>query len=191
MERSRADISILPGPQGPLLVRSTSNFSEKLLPWRRNVFERSEGISSRLPYRIHDEELETRLKKAVTQEYVEPIVEHQLPERTQLQKILCDLLKEHSVSAIVCRRISAINLMVALSRRRENRKPHKETPLTSPQCVSPSPEPFPLICEKTQCIVCIGDHRLPYKDRTKRFCRPSKMMDHFEKHVKGVSRMTK
>ena len=118
------------GKEYQQLLRKIASLKKRRLREIKKEFRRD------YPYRIYNEELETRLKKAVTQEYVKPIVEHLLPKRTQLQKILYDLLKEHSVSAIVCRRISAINLMVALSRQRENRKPHKETPLTSPQYVS-------------------------------------------------------
>lgn len=42
------------------------------------------------------------------------------------------------------------------------------------------PDPFPLVCKKTQCIFCVGNEVLPLKDRTKSFCRPAIMMDQVE-----------
>jgi len=43
---------------------------------------------------------------------------------------------------------------------------------------SPEPDPVPLICEKTQCIFCIG------KPGVSTFSRPAKMMDHVESHLR-------
>ena len=62
---------------------------------------------------------------------------------------------------------------------------------------SPAPAPaldpflpaseFPLICEKTQCIFCIGNEALSYEQRTRRFRRVSHMWDHVENiHLRGV-----
>ena len=66
-------------------------------------------------YRIHNEELERQLGKTATVEYVEPVIHHQLPERTRLQEVVCDISKDLEPSDIVSRRIRAIDLMVALS----------------------------------------------------------------------------
>jgi hypothetical protein len=52
-------------------------------------------------------------------EDVEPVIEHQLEERTQLQQVLCDLSKDFSSQAIVARKASAINPIVALASREE------------------------------------------------------------------------
>lgn len=47
---------------------------------------------------------------------------------------------------------------------------------------------FPLVCEKTQCIICIGNSRLSYIERTRKFPRVSHMMDHVENvHLKYVN----
>jgi hypothetical protein len=48
---------------------------------------------------------------------------------------------------------------------------------------SPVPNTFPLICEKTQCIFCIGDDRQSYDRRMRTFSKPDKMMDHVERHL--------
>ncbi|PMD60550.1 uncharacterized protein K444DRAFT_528197, partial [Hyaloscypha bicolor E] len=39
---------------------------------------------------------------------------------------------------------------------------------------------FPVVCQKTQCIFCIGNERLPYEQRTRTFNRVSHMWDHVE-----------
>ncbi|PQE10713.1 hypothetical protein CJF30_00011444 [Rutstroemia sp. NJR-2017a BBW] len=87
------------------------------------------------------------------------------------------------------RKISAINLMVALASRQEfqTRKPRptlifkdadkKESPAPAS---SPSPDEFPVICAKTQCIICIGNERLSYEQRTRSFRRVAHMWDHVE-----------
>jgi hypothetical protein len=125
----------------------------------------------------------------VVEEEVEPVVEHQLEERTQLQEILCDFSKDLSPQDIVSRKVFAINLMTALASRQEFQT-HKPRLAPAPQVLikkeRPDPDPFPqphefpLVCEKTQCIICIGNEQLPYKQRTRAFRRVSHMMDHVE-----------
>jgi hypothetical protein len=39
---------------------------------------------------------------------------------------------------------------------------------------------FPLICEKAQCVFCISNEQLPYKQRTRKFHRVLHMWDHVE-----------
>ncbi|KAI9729334.1 MAG: hypothetical protein M1818_008541 [Claussenomyces sp. TS43310] len=152
-------------------------------------------------YRIHNEEMERQLNQVARDDYVEPVVQHQLPERAQLQAVLCDLSKDLSPSDIVIRRIRAIDLMVALSCRQETPRPKetsKETspaPPTLPTCAKeespgadpPAPDPLPLVCKKTQCIICLGNDRLTYKRRTHTFSTPEKMMNHVESHLQHVS----
>ncbi|KAE8440383.1 hypothetical protein EG329_008182 [Mollisiaceae sp. DMI_Dod_QoI] len=150
-------------------------------------------------FQIHNEMMKRQLNrqqnKAVTgeeaEEDVEPVIEHQLIERTQLQQILCDLSRDLRPQAIVSRKVSAINLFVALASRQEfqtrTRKPRsvpaskdlikKESPAPEP---SQSPDEFPVVCTKTQCIICIGNERLPYEQRTRAFKRVSHMRDHVE-----------
>jgi hypothetical protein len=141
--------------------------------------------------------MKRQLNKSVVEEEVELIVEHQLEERTQLQEVLCDFLKDLSPQDIVSRKVFAINLMTALASRQEFQT-HKPRLALAPQvlikkeCLDPEPFPqppeFPLVCEKTQCIICIGNEQLPYKQRTRAFRRVSHMMDHVENvHLSKVS----
>jgi hypothetical protein len=66
-------------------------------------------------YRIHNKELERQLNKVAVVKYIKPVVHHQLPERTRLQEVICDLSEDLGPSDIVSRRICVIDLMVALS----------------------------------------------------------------------------
>ena len=143
-------------------------------------------------YRIHNEELQRQLNRVETEEYVEPVIHHQLLERTQLQEVICHFPKNLSPEDVVQRRIHAIDLMVVLCSRREAPKPrsvssgessnassHGDDSEASPPTSSespPDPEPFPLICEKTQCIFFCNGKRT--------FSRPAKMMDHVESHLR-------
>jgi hypothetical protein len=157
-------------------------------------------------FRVHNEVIKIQLKRqlntivaAEVEEEAEPVIEHQLEEQTQLQQILCDLSKDLSPRAIVCRKVSAINLMIALASRQElqTRQPRsapaykdsvkEETPALDFDPLPPSSK-FPLVCEKTQCIVCIGNERLSYKQQMRTFRRVSHIMDHIENiHLYRVS----
>jgi hypothetical protein len=140
--------------------------------------------------RIHDEELERQLKKVPTNEYVEPIVHHQLPERTRVQEVLCDLSRDLSPSKIISRRICAIDFIIALSSRQEQEFPHSNhssrASSESPKDQSLYEDHFPLVCKKTQCIICIGDDRSTYEYRTRTYTTPHKMMNHIDSHLKEV-----
>ena len=131
-------------------------------------------------------------------------IEHQLEERTQLQLVLCDLSKDLSPQAIVARKVSAINLQIALASRKElmtrqrRSAPTSKGPLEEESPVSASvPNPaldpfspaskFPLVCKKTQCIFCIGNEALSYGHRIRKFRRVSHMWDHVENiHLRDV-----
>lgn len=143
-------------------------------------------------YRAHNRVLERQLDKTVVNEgdKVELVVQHQLEERIQVQKVLCDLSTDLSAIDIVSRKIHAIDLLVKLASRQEllTRKPRasakKHTPI---KVESPSPDPFPqtsdfpLACRKSQCIFCLGREQLPYEQRIRSFAKVSHMMDHVER----------
>ena len=142
-------------------------------------------------FRIHNEEMERQLNKTMAEEHVEPVIEHQLEERTRLQRILCDFSKDLGIQDIVDRKVRAINLMIALASRQEfQSRKQRSAPASkdlfkeeSPELdLDPLPTPyvFPLVCKKTQCILCIRNERLPYKQRTRTFRRVSHMWDHVE-----------
>ncbi|KAM3084702.1 hypothetical protein ACMFMG_003160 [Clarireedia jacksonii] len=131
-------------------------------------------------FRVHNEMMKKQLhrqsgKATGDKEDDTPIVQYQLNERYQLQQILCDFSKKQNQQEIVSRKISAINLIVALASRqeRQTRKPRlalilkdtdkKESPAPAS---SLSPDEFPMVCAKTQCIICIGNERLSYEQRT-------------------------
>ncbi|EDN91320.1 predicted protein [Sclerotinia sclerotiorum 1980 UF-70] len=73
---------------------------------------------------IYNKELKRQFKKVPINEYVEPVVHHQLPERTRLQEVLCDFSRDISPSDIVNRRIRIIDLIIAFSYRQEQEVQH-------------------------------------------------------------------
>lgn len=157
---------------------------------------------------IHNEmmkrQLNRPLNKTVVEVETELVIVHQLEERTQLQLVLCDLSKDLTSQAIVARKVYAIDLQTALASRKELmtrqrrsalacKDPLKEEPPASAPALTPALDPFlpaskfPLVCEKTQCMFCIGNEALSYRQRTRKFRRVSHMWDHVENiHLRKV-----
>lgn len=111
-------------------------------------------------FRFHNEQMKRQLDKTnVADVYVEPVVQHQLEERTRLQRILCDFSKDLDTGDTISRKIRAINLIVALASKQETQRQR-----TSPACEALIKEEslhpnrsvtlvqIPLVCKKTQCI---------------------------------------
>ena len=59
--------------------------------------------------------IKRQLNKTVAKEKVKLVIEYQLEEQTQLQKILSNFSKALSVQDIVSWKVLAINLMIALA----------------------------------------------------------------------------
>ncbi|RFU29061.1 hypothetical protein B7463_g7279, partial [Scytalidium lignicola] len=156
-------------------------------------------------FQIHNEMMKKQLQRHLDKtsgkedpedvEDPEPVIEHQLRERTQLQQVLCDLSKSLSPQAVVTRKVLAINLMITLASRQEfqTRKPlsppASKYPIKNESSPDPSPTPeeFPLACKKTQCIICIGNEQLSYEQRMRTFKRVSHMWDHVENvHLRHI-----
>jgi hypothetical protein len=85
--------------------------------------------------------------------------------------------------------------MVRLAARREVRQPSPSPPyLDSDRECSPEelPQPkredIPLLLGKTQCIYCVGDERLTYGARMRKFKRVSHMRDHVKTSTCGMKR---
>lgn len=127
------------------------------------------------------------------EEYIESVVDHQIPERTQLAELLCTKGELKYPEGPVQRRIQAAELMLTLCHRREvarryrlQRKPPAQRFVKEESPEETPPFVFPLICGRTQCIFCIGDDSKSYEDRMSSFCRPNKMMNHVEgQHLKA------
>jgi hypothetical protein len=65
------------------------------------------------------EDIERQNSGQQEEEYIEPVVEHQIPERAQLAELICTHVAAITTQEIVARRIHSAGLMVALCRRRE------------------------------------------------------------------------
>jgi hypothetical protein len=130
-------------------------------------------------------DIERQARGEEEEEYVEPDIDLQIPERVQLAEILCHQPQDLSAAALLERRIRVAELMVALCDKRETARCRvtRQSALheVSVKEESPAPDPFPLLMQKTQCPRCIGDQRLPYETRVFPYCRPSVMNDHFDR----------
>jgi hypothetical protein len=111
----------------------------------------------------HTEEIERQLNGLVLEdEYVEPVVHHQFKEWSHLEKLLCIFPTNLSKKEILRYRIEVIDNMTRLCHRwevqsRKNRRViNKQGPLIEEE-EAIRPDPFPLMCKKTQCPFCIGN----------------------------------
>ncbi|KAL8400415.1 hypothetical protein RB594_000708 [Gaeumannomyces avenae] len=133
-------------------------------------------------------DIERQARGEEEEEYEEPKVELNIPERARLAEIWCDQPNNWSDDEILRHRIKAIDLMVSLCNKRETRRRDHirqrrqiEPPIKqkSPD-LSPEPDSFPLLMDPNQCPDCIGDGRLSTAERTFMFCRPTVRNDHFD-----------
>jgi len=142
----------------PLLIRSSIaahahlylRLTKSLEPYRADYFRQRPT-----------EDIEKQSKGMSEKEYVEPVVQRQIPERARLAELICTFPKDLAPQDIVNRRITVIDLMTALCYKREvpRRYQRQVTPLQELNLKqeSPDPSPFPIVCKKTQCPFCIGD----------------------------------
>lgn len=158
--------------RAPLEIRKECEQLRRQIDSLQKQRDRAIKVEYRRDYfdRIHNEELKRQLQKVSTnnyiESYIEPIIRHQLPERTRVQEILYNLSRDISSDDIISRRIRAIDSIIALtSRQKQVIRVSNDSSRASPE---PSEEhslckdPFPLLCKKTQCIICIGDDRSIY-----------------------------
>jgi len=125
------------------------------------------------------------------EEYVEPAIDLQIPERAQLAEILCNQPDNLSSAELLELRVQAAELMVVLCGKRETvKRNHIRRRARADVTVkeeSPGPDPFPLLMDRKQCPRCIGDKTLSYEERTFKHCRPAVMYDHFDrKHTQQL-----
>ncbi|KAK2777398.1 FluG domain-containing protein [Colletotrichum kahawae] len=117
------------------------------------------------------------------EEYTEPDIHLQIPERTRLAHILCHQPADCSHDKLMELWIEAIDLMVTLCDKRETvrRDRIRTHPQPKPTIEeTPQPKPFPLLLDPNQCPDCVGDCRLSLEERTFRYCRPTVRNDHFD-----------
>ena len=56
-----------------------------------------------------------QLSKALVVKYIELVMYHQLPERMQVQEVMCDLSNDLSLSNTTSHRVRIIDFLIALS----------------------------------------------------------------------------
>jgi Protein of unknown function (DUF3435) len=159
---------------------------------RRNII--SEEYRADYFRRRPTEDIKRQNSGQEEEEYMEPVVEHQIPQRLLLADLICTRVTNITPQDAVQRRIQTADLMQALCNCREVPRRYRLRVILPARPVvkeeSPEADPFscviPLVCGKTQCLFCIGDESKSYEERIGSFCRPAKMMDHVEQiHLKG------
>jgi hypothetical protein len=157
---------------------------------RRNII--SEEYRADYFRRRPTEDIERQNRGQEEEEYTEPVVEHQIPQRSLLADLICTRVTDITPQDAVQRRIQTAGLMQVLCGCRELPRRYRLRVTLPAQPVvkeeSPEADPFfPLVCGKAQCLFCIGDESKSYEERIgSSFCRPAKMMDHVERiHLKG------
>lgn len=159
---------------------------------RRNII--SEEYRADYFRRRPTEDVEKQISGQEEEEYIEPVVELQIPQRTQLAELICTRGTDITPQNAVQRRIQTAELMQALCgccevpRRYRLQAALPARPVVKEESFDTNPVScvFPLICGKAQCLFCIGDESKDYEVRVGSFCRPAKMMDHVEQvHLKG------
>ncbi|KFY20821.1 hypothetical protein V491_03397 [Pseudogymnoascus sp. VKM F-3775] len=130
------------------------------------------------------EDIERHNNGQLEEEYIEPVVEYEIPERTQLVKLICPRVADTTPQNAVKRRIQVAELMLALCKCREvpsRYRPRVGIPAPSifkeesPE-LGPLDPVVPLKYRNKHCPFCDGE-----------FCRPATMMNHVERiHLKGV-----
>ncbi|KFY99119.1 hypothetical protein V500_01452 [Pseudogymnoascus sp. VKM F-4518 (FW-2643)] len=128
------------------------------------------------------------------EEYVEPVVEHQIPQRRQLVDLICPRVRDITSQNAVKRRIQVAELMLAICKCREVPSRYRLRVGIPPPSIFKEESPelgpldpiFPIKLSKKQCPFCIGDESKSYEQRMGEFSRPATMMNHVENiHLKG------
>ena len=118
-----------------------------------------------------------------------------MPERAELVSVAgsADMKSPNMLES----RIAAVQAMADLCRRvepvkRSSKKPTNSSPhvkLGQPEDANASAaptttdDPFPIWCNKLQCLFCIGDERLALEDRIRRYGRLQALWSHAKNHL--------
>ncbi|KAL5408048.1 hypothetical protein PMIN04_011537 [Paraphaeosphaeria minitans] len=105
-----------------------------------------------------------------------------LEERACIASMLCRPPRNLHEPGALEQRCELIRTMTKLCRRRElRRRPIASEPAASQTMQEDSlTTSFPLVCDRRQCLFCIGDESLPLVQRMFCYSRVAKMMDHVE-----------
>ncbi|PIL29042.1 hypothetical protein GSI_09090 [Ganoderma sinense ZZ0214-1] len=126
-------------------------------------------------------------------EYVEPAIDVDIPERARLAEILCKQPDDLDDAGLFELRVEAGDLMVALTRKRETirrdyiRQQREETTaqpgslVANPTTPGSDVDPFPLRMHERQCPRCIGAEDLSYRERTYIYSRVAVRNNHFDR----------
>jgi hypothetical protein len=95
------------------------NLLQKLLVQRRNIIKVSRSNIGKTITAVYNEQIEQYLKGVAAGRYVEPVIQYQLPEQTQVQEVICDFSEDLTIEDIVKCRICVVDQMIVLCSRRK------------------------------------------------------------------------
>ncbi|KAH6981556.1 hypothetical protein BKA56DRAFT_672369 [Ilyonectria sp. MPI-CAGE-AT-0026] len=137
-------------------------------------------------------DIERQARGEPDEEYIEPAIELNIPERAKLADLICKQPADFTQDEMLQKRIQAIDLIVALYSKRETSKRRRigprvtETPIKneSPglEIESYPTDPFPLLLDVRQYPNCFGDKQLTFEECTFRYYRPRIRDDHFDNY---------
>ncbi|KAL9068183.1 MAG: hypothetical protein Q9157_006584 [Trypethelium eluteriae] len=174
------------------LDKRRKELNARLRRKKKQLRDRAERVAREVYFRENDtRELDGELDTArLPDSEGEPQrPDYQLQERAHIAELLCRPYGDLSESDQVQHRLELVRALTKLCSRRETRRRNAVRYASgneaSPKQEDPDePASFPLRCDTRQCLFCLGDERLPVRQRRFRWCRPAKMMDHVEGHLK-------
>ncbi|KAF2158748.1 hypothetical protein M409DRAFT_30777 [Zasmidium cellare ATCC 36951] len=118
---------------------------------------------------------------------------HHIPERAylaSLAKSVEDIRKQP-----LSQRATAVHALAQLctlveARPTKSRSASPGTGGTKANCKESEVVSFPIECHKLQCLFCIGDERLSFKDQTRLFCREQKLWNHTKNHLDPIQHLS-
>ncbi|KAK4615709.1 hypothetical protein CLAFUW4_09808 [Fulvia fulva] len=118
---------------------------------------------------------------------------HHIPERAYLASLTksTEDIREQPVS----QRAAAVNALARLCTLVEAKPTKSRSTSPGKDGIKASLKEFeveetPIECHKLQCLFCIGDERLSFKDQTRRFCREQKLWDHTRNHLAPLAHLS-
>ena len=118
--------------------------------------------------------------------------QYDIAKRGEIIRLTCEPILQATDHGKHAQRLETIRARVALCNRQESR--HRARLALTYQSTGSMPSPgdseedikdrFPLICEPTVCIFCLGNEGKSYLGRTFGYSTPHKMMNEAERHLK-------
>lgn len=125
--------------------------------------------------------------------HIKPIT-YNIPERAKIVRLVCSSGEGLSDRERFQRRIEVIEARTALCSRWEAQRRGRpkviikqEDSATAMEDSDTGMKDFPLVCQPTQCLFCLGNDSFPYHHRVYEYAKPHQMMNEVGKHLKSFA----